>query len=385
MKVVVFAHSVVSCWNNGNAHFLRGVCRELIASGHDVHVLEPVDGWSRLNALRDGGAAVLAEAARLVPGLSITLYDAGTLDVARATHGAALVLVHEWTEPRIVARIAAERLHGGRFTLLFHDTHHRAITAPREIDRLPLDCFDGILAFGASLRELYAARGWGARAVTWHEAADTALFRQPEQRVPQADIVWIGNWGDEERAAEIDAYIVRPVSELGLSCTVHGVRYAASALDALCAAGIAYRGWLPNHKVPRAFAAARATIHVPRGPYAALLPGIPTIRMFEALACGIPLVSAPWDDVEGLFPRDCYLRARDPGEAAACLRSAVHDHALREELIARGLAAVRARHTCVHRVRELLAVHGALAGASAPATTTPSAIAPSTISQGAAP
>ena len=44
------------------------------------------------------------------------------------------------------------------------------------------------------------------------------------------------------------------------------------------------------------------TVHVPRRPYVEALPGIPTIRVFEALACGIPLVSAPWADSEGLFP-----------------------------------------------------------------------------------
>ena len=43
------------------------------------------------------------------------------------------------------------------------------------------------------------------------------------------------------------------------------------------------------------------TVHVPRRPYVDALPGIPTIRVFEALACGIPLVSAPWRDEEGLF------------------------------------------------------------------------------------
>ena len=36
MKFVYFTHSLASCWNHGNAHFLRGVLRELIARGHDV-------------------------------------------------------------------------------------------------------------------------------------------------------------------------------------------------------------------------------------------------------------------------------------------------------------------------------------------------------------
>ena len=47
MRLVFFVHSLVSDWNHGNAHFLRGVVRELIARGHDVRVYEPEDAWSR--------------------------------------------------------------------------------------------------------------------------------------------------------------------------------------------------------------------------------------------------------------------------------------------------------------------------------------------------
>ncbi len=73
------------------------------------------------------------------------------------------------------------------------------------------------------------------------------------------------------------------------------------ALDELAEAGIEYGGWLPNYRVPEVFARYRVTLHIPRRPYARALPGIPTIRPFEALACGIPLISAPWQDSEDLF------------------------------------------------------------------------------------
>ena len=53
------------------------------------------------------------------------------------------------------------------------------------------------------------------------------------------------------------------------------------------------------------------TVHIPRQPYVQALPGIPTIRPFEALACGIPLICSPWQDVEGLFtPGTDFLIAR---------------------------------------------------------------------------
>ena len=106
-----------------------------------------------------------------------------------------------------------------------------------------------------------------------------------------------------------------------------------------------------------------ATVHVPRRFYSTKLPGIPTIRVFEALACGIPLVSAPWEDSEDLFrPGEDFLTARDGAEMTARLRDLREDVDLRRALAAKGLAAIRARHTCAHRVDELLAVAERLGG-----------------------
>jgi spore maturation protein CgeB len=126
-------------------------------------------------------------------------------------------------------------------------------------------------------------------------------------------------------------------------------------IELLSQAGFAYRGWIANIDVPVAFARRRMTVHVPRRPYTQALPGIPTIRVFEALACGIPLISAPWRDSEGLFrPGRDFLFAADGDEMAAHMRDVLHDSSLAAELQASGLEIIRARHTCAHRVDELL-------------------------------
>ena len=112
------------------------------------------------------------------------------------------------------------------------------------------------------------------------------------------------------------------------------------------------------------FARYRMTVHVPRRPYTRALPGIPTIRIFEALACGIPLMSAPWDDAEGLFtPGKDFLVARNGAEMQAQMRALLADDGLARTMAAHGLATIRARHTCAHRVDELLKVYEELAGA----------------------
>jgi spore maturation protein CgeB len=92
-----------------------------------------------------------------------------------------------------------------------------------------------------------------------------------------------------------------------------------------------------------------------------MLPGIPTIRVFEALACAIPLVCAPWEDTEGLFtPGEDFLVARSSAEMRGHLDAIRHEPALAAELSRHGRATIEARHSCARRVDELLAICGTL-------------------------
>ncbi len=360
-RVVLFCHSLRSDWNHGNAHFLRGVLAELQRRRFTVAGCEPRAGWSVQNLVADGGAAALDAWREAYPDLPVILYDPDAIELDEMLAGADLVLVHEWNDPALVASLAKRRRCGARFLLLFHDTHHRVVSAPQEMARFDLDGFDGVLAFGEALSEAYRRRGWGRQVFTWHEAADPRIFRPLPGLPKRRDLVWVGNWGDNERVAELAEFLVEPVAALGFSARVHGVRYPPAAWQALVAAGIDYAGYLPNFRVPQAFAEALMTVHVPRAPYARMLPGIPTIRMFEALACGIPLVSAPWEDCERMFGAgEDYLTARNGDEMRRHLAALRADPERRRELAERGRATVLARHTCAHRVDELLSICAAL-------------------------
>jgi spore maturation protein CgeB len=356
MKLVYFTHSLRSCWNHGNAHFLRGLLRELLHAGHAISVFEPEGAWSLSNLLQDHGPAALSSTLAAYPELSSTSYGPD-LDLDRALDGADAVIVHEWNDPWLVAAIGRQRQRGAGFILLFHDTHHRAVSDPEALRRFDLEGYDGVLAFGEALAEVYRGWGWARRVFVWHEAADTRLFRPPESDEARDGLVWIGNWGDGERSAELDSFLLGPARAAGLHLDIHGVRYPPDALAHLAGSGARYRGWLPNAEASAVFARHLATIHVPRRFYAERLPGIPTIRVFEALACGIPLVSAPWQDSEGLFrPGQDYLVARDGEEATRHLRALRDDPALRRSLTESGLQSIRARHSCSHRMHELLEI-----------------------------
>lgn len=353
MRIAYFTHSLGSCWNHGNAHFVRGVMRELAALGHEAVAYAPADGWSRRNLLDEAGPQALARFAYAMPELREELYSPDQ-DPDSLAGDADVVVVHEWTDPRIVSALGRRRKRGARFTLLFHDTHHRAVSAAEEMQALDLSGYDGVLAFGEALADIYRGWGWGNRVFVWHEAADGRLFHPPRDETRRDRLVFVGNWGDGERTAELDAFLFRPSQAAGWPADIYGVRYPAEARRHLASRGCRYHGWLANLDAPAIYARAGATVHVPRRHYATLLPGIPTIRVFEALACGVPLVCAPWEDAEALFrPGVDYLIARTTHEMTAMLRSLRSDAGLRDALSAAGAAAIRARHSCAHRAVEL--------------------------------
>ena len=355
MNIALFYHSLRSDWNHGNAHFLRGIASELQARGHHVNVFEPRAAWSLVNLVAEHGTAPLRAFRKVYPHLRCTPYTLERLDFNRLLDGADLVIVHEWNEPELVRRIGAHHRRHPGYVLLFHDTHHRSVTNPDSLAASALKHYDGVLAYGKAIRDIYLARGWTQRAWTWHEAADTRIFR-PLPGVPtQGDLVWIGNWGDGERSAELREFLLEPVAALRLQARVHGVRYPKEACEELAAAGIEYAGWVPNYAVPRIFAQFKVTVHIPRRPYVQALPGIPTIRPFEALACGIPLICSPWWDVEGLFtPGTDFLIAHNGREMTRYIRALLSDQAMAQEMGTCGRQTILRSHTCAHRVDELL-------------------------------
>ncbi|MBA2745173.1 MAG: glycosyltransferase, partial [Flavisolibacter sp.] len=353
MKIVLFYHSLLSDWNHGNAHFLRGMATELINRGNDVTIYEPMDGWSLSNLKNDYGEKAIEEFYNYYPLLNSSFYDPAQPELEEKLKDADLVIVHEWNEHFLVKQIGAARQQGS-FKLLFHDTHHRAVTDRRSMSQYDLQHYDGVLAFGEVIRRIYLEEGWIKKAWTWHEAADTNIFFPQKEKEIKGDLVWIGNWGDDERAEELLEFLIEPVKELKLKATIYGVRYPDHALEALSNAGITYGGWLPNYKAPEVFAQHRLTIHVPRRPYVKALPGIPTIRPFEAMACSIPLLSAPWIDEEDLFTegRD-YKMVHNKKEMMQWMENLMTDDQAASLQKENGLKTISQKHSCKIRIDEL--------------------------------
>ena len=221
------------------------------------------------------------------------------------------------------------------------------VTASDEMRRYDLSNYDGVLAYGNVLRDLYLERALAKRAWTWHEAADTRIFHPRAREEFEGDLVWIGNWGDDERTAELHEFLIEPVKALGLKARVYGVSYPEDAKRALAEAGIEYGGWLPNFEAPEIFSKFKLTVHVPRRPYVKALPGIPTIRPFEAMACGIPLICSPWDDCEHLFtPGKDFLVAQTGQQMTRQIKNLLTNEQLAQNLADHAFKTGCSRHTC---------------------------------------
>lgn len=98
MRFLFYTHSLVSDWNHGNAHFLRGIMRELIRRGHEAVALEPGDSWSRRNLIVDQGNGAIAAFRKAFPDLRVGIYGTDFEHEAAACE-ADMVIVHEWTDP----------------------------------------------------------------------------------------------------------------------------------------------------------------------------------------------------------------------------------------------------------------------------------------------
>jgi spore maturation protein CgeB len=356
-RFALFYQSVVSDWNHGNAHFLRGMMRALQARGHTTICYEQSDNWSLTNLLSFNPQAI-SQFRITFPDLRFATYDLANAEHflrERLAH-ADVVLVNEWNEPGVI-RMIGKLCRELRVTALFHDTHYRVVLDEGYRVQLGLEQFAHILAFSPSVAERYRALGFDNVSVL-HEAADTTVFL-PLQVPKATDVVFVGNYGDGDRSAELEDYVFGPRRRLPyLRYAVYGVRYPEHVVARLNnGLDISYRGWLANTSVPAVYSATRTVLHVPRRQYVELLPGTPTIRVFEALACGACLISLPWQDTDGLFSAGSdYAVANSPDEMRELIDWLCRDDPARNRIASHGLQTIVDRHTCTHRVGELLSL-----------------------------
>lgn len=369
MNFAIFGHSIRSDWNNGNAHFLRGLMRALGELGHQATFYEAVHNWSVDNLRLEHGEAALLDFAAHFPNLHYNLYNSALMSdpqrlrswLRKTLQRTDVAIVHEWNDPALVLAIGRMRRageFGPRLRILFHDTHYRAYSEPEKMRALQLENYDAVLPFSPAITEIYK-RDFGLhRVYTVHEAADPDLFR-PINLPKEQDVVFIGNWGDNDRNETLETYLLQPSNLLpDLRFSLYGVRYSAELLERFAREyHVRYRGWVANYRAPLVYAASKMSLHLPRQQYTSAVYGTPTIRVFEALACGLPLISLPWPDTDEMFcAGEDYLVVKDQVEMVEAIRSLAADPATRKKLGDSGRARILAHHTVRHRARQIIEI-----------------------------
>lgn len=354
MHLVIFGLTVSSSWGNGHATLWRSLIKAMLRCGYRVTFFEkdlPFYADARdLWALPAGG--------------TLRLYDEFSAirdEATRLLRTADLALVTSYCPD---GRAAAELvLNEGRGVRAFYDMDTPvtldSLRTGTEPDYLPaggLGAFDLVLSYtgGRALQELQTRLG--ARAVaplygsvdpeTHHPVAPVEAFR--------AELSYLGTYA-EDRQAALTRLFLQPAGRLPQKrFLIGGAQYP----DGFPWTGnIAFTGHLEPAQHRGFFCSGRATLNVTRRAMAEY--GFcPSGRLFEAAACGVPLLSDGWEGLEQFFtPGEEILRVDTAEEVLDTL--CLSDTELRRVAEAAQFRALR-EHTADCRVRDLEAALAAV-------------------------
>jgi spore maturation protein CgeB len=344
LRIVIFGLSITSSWGNGHATTYRGLVRELAARGHDVLFLERDVPWYACHRdLADppyGRTELYAGVEELKQRFATEVRRADAVIIGSYVPDG--VAVADWVIATASGRkafydidtpVTLARLARG-------DTEY---LVPRLIPK-----FDLYLSFAGGPTLDCLERQYGAaRARVLYCSTDPSLYF-PEHRTPAWDLGYLGTYS-EDRQPALDHLLLEPARRWPDGrFVVAGPLYPDSVR------------WTPNtrrieHLAPpdhRAFYnAQRFTLNITRADM--LRAGYsPSVRLFEAAACGTPVVSDCWNGLEAFFRiGEEILIAQTPQDTLAYLREMPEDK--RIEVGRRARARVLAEHTAARRAAQL--------------------------------
>ncbi|WP_414473068.1 glycosyltransferase [Microvirga sp. M2] len=353
MKLVVFGLTISSSWGNGHATLWRGLCRALARHGHQVVFFEKDVSYYATN--RDMGA---------IPNGELVLYDAWDSVRHRAKAELAdadAAMVTSYCPNGIEATDLV--LDAPRAVRTFYDLD-TPVTLSKLQAREPMNYvgsralseFDLVLSYtgGGALDRLRSELG-AQRVAPLYGHVDPDVHRPVAPMAHYgSDLSYLGTYAADRQAALqrlfIDSAARRPKQRF----LIGGAQYPD---DFPWQPNIHFVRHLPPAEHPAFFSSSRLTLNVTRQAMAEM-GWCPSGRLFEASACGVPLLSDDWEGLDRFFdPGREILIAKTTGDAVAALD-------LSDAELGRIARASRERtmaeHTSEHRARELEAL---LAGA----------------------
>lgn len=293
MKLVVFGLSVTSAWGNGHATLWRGILRALASGGHTVVFFE-----------RD--TPFYAEHRDLVQGDGYEIVVYASFDdieprAQREVRDADAAIV---TSYQADARRAAEIVLEARGARIFYD-----LDTPVTLDRLDrgedvpwlpateLGDFDLVLSFtGGSALDAVKERLGARRAEPLYGCVDAAVHRPAENELA-CDLSYLGTYA-EDRQDGVERLFLDVAERLAdARFVLGGPMYPTSMRRP---PNVAFHPHVPPSAHASFYGSSRWTLNLTRGPMKKM--GFcPSARLFEAAACGVPIVSDAWTGLDRFF------------------------------------------------------------------------------------
>jgi len=315
MKIVVFGLTISSSWGNGHATLWRGLCRALAARGHKVVFYEHDVPYYAANRDLDR-----------VPGGELVLYGAWSDVRARAiadVRDADVAMVTSYCPHGIEATELVRAEH--RALRVFYD-----LDTPVTLSRLSrgeaityigprgLADFDLVLSYtgGVTLRRLKDQLG-ARRVAPLYGHVDPDVHRpvEPIGRFT-SDLSYLGTYAQDRQAA-LEALFIEPARRRPeRKFLIGGAQYPQ---DFPWTENIFFVRHLPPPEHPAFFASSRLTLNITRKAMAEM-GWCPSGRLFEAAACGAPLLTDDWEGLDAFFtPGREILVAKSTEDAVAAL------------------------------------------------------------------
>jgi len=340
MKLVVLGLSLSSSWGNGHATTFRALLRAFAARGHDVLFLERDMPWYA--AHRDEPAPDYCR---------LELYDSlvALADWRAEIEQADAVMVGSYVPDGVEVGKLVQQWAKGVTT--FYD-----IDTPVTLARLArgacdyvspevIPGYDVYCSFtgGPTLR-LIEERYKSPAARALYCSVDADRYR-PTGADKRWDLSYLGTYSDD-RQPTLDRLLIEPARRHpDKRFVVAGPQYP-DTID--WPANVERIEHLPPADHADFYSASRATLNVTRADMIAA-GWSPSVRLFEATACGTPIVSDRWPGIEELLTPDAEILLADTGDDVATALA-------RPDLDAIGTAGrarVLAEHTAHHRAAEL--------------------------------
>jgi spore maturation protein CgeB len=344
MKLAIFGLTVSSSWGNGHATLWRGLIRALAAQGHAVTFYERDVPWYADH--RDLTA---------LPGAELVIYRDWQDVAARAgdfLDADALFVTSYCPDAVAASRLIQER---GRGVRVFYDLDTPVtlgrLAAGEEVDYLPpegLGGFDLVLSYtgGPALDALERQLG-AKRTAPLYGHVNPAVHRPVErQAMFGGDLSYLGTYADD-RQALVERLFLEPARRRpDLRFVLGGSGYPQ---DFPWTDNIYFMRHVAPPDHPAFFCSSRATLNVTRRDMAAM-GWCPSGRLFEAAACGAPVLSDNWAGLDAFFtPGEEILLVDSADEVLRAL-----DEADLPRIAARARERTLAEHSSAVRARELI-------------------------------